>query len=139
MKKKTILVADDSPIIRSVVKIYLRDYSIDFLEAETSERALEILESQSIDLLIADQKVPGLGGVGLLSTLRGHAKQRLKSVPVILLASDRSHESELRSLGVEPSAVLMKPVSGARIVDRVKEILGNGSSGSSERLITNGN
>jgi signal transduction histidine kinase len=77
MAKLTVLIVDDEPGIRSGIVRTLSNFSVgypfmdedfqfDLLEAETGEQAIEILNKQSIDVVLLDNQLPGISGIEVL-------------------------------------------------------------------------
>ncbi|MBN2681535.1 MAG: response regulator [Bacteroidales bacterium] len=77
MEKLRVLVVDDEPGIRSGIDRILRNFSVGYpfmdedicfevLEAETGEKALELVESEKIDIVLLDNKLPGIHGIDVL-------------------------------------------------------------------------
>lgn len=81
---KTTLVVDDSPDIRFTLVSILESLGIKSFEALDGEQAIEILKSNSIDLLITDFRMPKLDGVGLLDWCRKNGIH----IPVIFLSGN---------------------------------------------------
>jgi two-component system, sensor histidine kinase and response regulator len=80
MDKLQVLVVDDEPGIRSGIERILRNYSIgypfldedfefDILEAETGEKAIEIINNRNVDIVLLDNKLPGMDGIDVLHYL----------------------------------------------------------------------
>lgn len=81
MEKLKILVVDDEPGIRSGIERILRNYSVGFpflnedfsfetIEAATGEAALEIVEKGGIDIVLLDNKLPGIQGIEVLERIK---------------------------------------------------------------------
>ncbi len=97
---KNILLVDDQQHFLTILATELGDSSNNFriLTAENGVRALEILESAQVDLVVTDLKMPVLNGYDLIS----HMKKKYPSIPVIVISSFLYPDSEtrLRTLGV---------------------------------------
>jgi response regulator RpfG family c-di-GMP phosphodiesterase len=65
-----ILLVDDSRGIRKALSRSLRDDRIELLDADSATAALGILEKQTVDLIIADEHMPGLSGTDLLRLVK---------------------------------------------------------------------
>jgi two-component system cell cycle sensor histidine kinase/response regulator CckA len=117
----TILVAEDEPGIRALVRKILRRQGYQVLEASDGEEALRIIHDHSgaIHLLITDVMMPGLGGPGLASQLR---EQRPDTK--LLFISGYTGEAPLHTGDLpEGTAFLQKPFTLGSLLDRVKELL----------------
>ncbi|HSP81253.1 MAG TPA: response regulator, partial [Myxococcaceae bacterium] len=55
-----ILLVDDSPTVRNILKIYLMNLKMGFVEAEDATRALQLLRLVPVKLVIADINMPGM-------------------------------------------------------------------------------
>ncbi len=97
---KNILLVDDQQHFLTILSTELGDSSNNFhiLTAENGVRALEILESAQVDLVVTDLKMPMLNGYDLIS----HMKKKYPGIPVIVISSFLYPDSEtrLRTLGV---------------------------------------
>lgn len=85
-----VLVVDDSGIVRRQVINALGKTGLRVVEANDGQQALEVIETQTISLLITDINMPRMSGVELLTTLT----ERGLKVPTIVLTS----ESEVATL-----------------------------------------
>jgi two-component system chemotaxis response regulator CheY len=120
---KTILVVDDSPIIRGVIRVYLEGRSLELLEAEDGERAWRLVRMLPVDLVIADLNMPVCDGIAFTERVREAADARLRALPVLLLTGDGSGAAESRGRAAGASGFLAKPVSAETLVAELERLL----------------
>ena len=114
----TVLVVDDEPIVRDVVVRYLEREGFTTLEADHGDRARELLERQSPDLVVLDVMLPGTDGLELCRWIRSRSE-----LPVIMLTA-RGEEAD-RIVGLELGAddYVTKPFSPRELAARVRSVL----------------
>ena len=114
----TILVVEDDAIVRMLIVDVLQELEFSVLEADGSERALELLEdtARNIDLLMTDVGLPGMDG----RTLAAKARELRQTLPV-LFASGYAETLEV----AEGMAVIGKPFSIDQLRAKVKSMLVN--------------
>ncbi len=113
-----ILIADDEPEIRDMIKEYLDFAEYEYKEASDGLLAQTMLKQDSFDLVILDIMMPGIDGISVLKELRKNS-----DTPVILLTA-RSDEYD-KLLGFEMGAddYLAKPFSPKELLARIKSVL----------------
>jgi len=119
MPKQHILVVDDEPGVREVVKRYLERDGYVVSTASTGPEALTIIETErDIKLVVLDVMLPGVDGSEIVKRVR-----RDNAVPIIMLSA-RSDELD-RVIGLETGAddYVPKPFSPRELVSRVKAVL----------------
>jgi DNA-binding response OmpR family regulator len=122
----TVLIVDDEPIVREVVVRYLQREGHATLEADHGDRARELLERQTPDLVVLDVMLPGADGLELCRWIRSRSE-----LPVILLTA-RGEEAD-RIVGLELGAddYVTKPFSPRELAARVRTVLRRSSSNGS--------
>jgi twitching motility two-component system response regulator PilG len=103
----TILVVDDSPTIRKLVKMTLEKYGHQVLSATNGLDALNKLKEVVPDLILSDINMPHMDGYQLCKMIRGNAVTR--SVPVIMLSGKDGIFDKLRGRMVGATAYITKP------------------------------
>jgi len=98
---KRVVVVDDAPDVRRILRAALEREGYQIVEAETAADALRVLATDVPDLLISDIMMPDMDGFDLLTQVR--ADPRLLGLPVILItaAANAGVEDRARDLGVE--------------------------------------
>src|SRR5260370_12606483 len=79
-RKCSLLVVDDEPYILATLSAFLRQ-DFEVLTVDSGEAALQILKQRSIDLILADQKMPRMSGVELLEWGRENSP---KTIPLLM-------------------------------------------------------
>jgi two-component system chemotaxis response regulator CheY len=121
-----ILVVDDMPSIRELVKIQLKTIGYkDIHEAENGEEALQKILSldaarSPVQLVISDWNMPKLTGLEFLKQLRGnHAYQK---IPFVLLTSEAERDQVTEAILAGVSQYVVKPFSGKVFEDKLKQV-----------------
>lgn len=87
----TILVVDDSTLTRAAIKRIIDMIGVevqDLYEAGNGIEAFEILEKHTIDLVLADLNMPGMGGIELVQKMKD--SENLSDVPVVVISTESS-------------------------------------------------
>ncbi len=118
--KKKLLIADDEPSIRSMVrKIFEREYVV--LEAKSGKEAVDLALHHIPDIILMDVMMPEVDGLTALNSIRNN--KRGSSIPVIMFTGVgyELNEQLARSLGAK--AYLRKPVTPQALRDVVSKII----------------
>jgi len=118
-----VLLIDDSRTMREVLKVYLMGGKFTFDEAESAERALEILRTANVDLIVADINMPGMNGIEFVQAVRSDPLRRVRNVPVVLVTGDKSEETVSRVRDAHPDAFLRKPLDAEKLLRTVELLL----------------
>lgn len=110
----TILVADDENDIRNLVKISLEENGYTVVTAENGKQALDIIQTQTIHLVILDVMMPVLDGYNLLRKIREKS-----TIPVIFLTARTDDMDKVLGLGLGADDYLSKPFSITEMLARV--------------------
>jgi twitching motility two-component system response regulator PilG len=119
--RKKILVVEDSPTTRKVIKMTLQRNDFIVVEAVDGVEALSKLNDEQPDLVLLDVMLPKLDGYGLLSVLK--QKKEFKGMPVIMLTSKDSLKDRIRGKFSSASAYLTKPFKPEQLLKKVNKYL----------------
>ncbi len=115
----TILVVDDNPDNRLLIRHLFDDARYQVLEAANGGDGLTVADTARPDCILLDLAMPGLGGFEVLERLQ--ANLRTREIPVIILtATDESLEGMERGLLGGATDYITKPISPARVAVRVQ-------------------
>jgi type IV pilus assembly protein PilB len=118
--KTRVLVADDDPQMRRLIRSILERDGYEVAEAADGLDALDQVENRPFDLMLLDVDMPRLDGLGVLEELR--ARIKTSGVPVIVLTA-RTDDTETRVLDLGAQDFLSKPVQPNSLQARVKAVL----------------
>jgi two-component system phosphate regulon response regulator PhoB len=132
----TILVVEDEPAIRELLKVNLTDAGYDVKEAADAESAQAQLNAALPDLLLLDWMLPGQSGLAWAKQLRADARTR--DIPIIMVTA-RSDESD-RVAGLEAwvDDYVTKPFSPRELKARIKSVLRRRAPEAAQELLSAG-
>jgi DNA-binding response OmpR family regulator len=115
---RRVLVVDDEPNIRTVLRRYLEADGLAVAEAADGEAALAALRENPPDLVLLDVMLPGIDGIEVLRQLRSFS-----DAYVILVTARTEEIDKLVGLGVGADDYVTKPFSPREVTARVKAVL----------------
>jgi DNA-binding response OmpR family regulator len=115
---RRVLVVDDEPHIRTVLRGYLQADGFEVAEAADGGAALAAMRDQPPDLVLLDVMMPGIDGLEVLRQLR-----TFSDVYVILVTARAEEVDKLVGLGVGADDYVTKPFSPREVTARVKAVL----------------
>lgn len=129
MGKLKLLIVDDEPGIRSGIIRILKNYRVDYpflneefrfeiLEAETAEIGLELIKSEEPDIVLLDNKLPGMSGIELLEQIRNEAID----VYVMMITSFASLNLAIRATKNGAYNFIPKPFTPIELRTAISEI-----------------
>lgn len=113
-----ILAVDDSPSMRKMVSFTLTGAGYQVVEAVDGVDAYEKAQAQSFDLVLTDQNMPRLDGLGLTRKLRDHPQ--FKTVPILVLTTESSDLMKQAGRAAGATGWLVKPFDPARLLEVIK-------------------
>jgi two-component system phosphate regulon response regulator PhoB len=117
----TILVVDDEPDIREVIRFALENAEYRVIEAGHADEARKLLTSENPDLILLDWMLPGRSGLELAQQLKQKPKSR--AVPIIMVSARGEEEDRIKGLDTGADDYIAKPFSPREMVARVKAVL----------------
>ncbi|GHA06229.1 chemotaxis response regulator CheY [Oceanisphaera arctica] len=120
-KKMSILVVDDFPTMRRILRSLLKELGFNNIEeAEDGSSALLKLNSGDFDFVISDWNMPNMDGLEMLKQIR--ADERLKQLPVLLVTAEARKENIIAAAQAGASGYVVKPFSAATLEAKLNKI-----------------
>jgi two-component system, OmpR family, KDP operon response regulator KdpE len=114
-----VLVIDDEPAIRKLLRVGLSAHGYQIMEASSGKMALELLGEQRPDLIVLDLGLPDMQGHELLRTMRA----RNDSVPIVVLSSRDDEAGKVQALDSGADDYVTKPFGMDELLARMRAAL----------------
>ena len=130
-EKPLILIADDRPSSRELLRLVLERAGYAVIEAEDGEKALDRARAVNPDLVLLDLQMPVLDGYGVLAALRG--EERFRNLPVLALTASAMRGDRERIMDAGFTDYLAKPAGSEVLRETVARLLHEARVRSMER------
>ncbi len=120
MAEKILIVEDDITILQLVV-FKLKNAGYDVFTADNGVKAMDIVTSNTIDLILLDMMMPVMSGKEFLLSLKSN--ENYKSIPVVILTARTLEQEIVEGLSLGAEDYIKKPFSPQEVTARVKAIL----------------
>ena len=115
MKTSKILVVDDDPQLRRVMKAALTKQGYVIGDARSGEVAIEKLRDERYDLVILDRNMPGMGGMEACRVIREHS-----DIGIVMLTVRKTEEEKIQALDAGADDYITKPFSMPELLARLR-------------------
>lgn len=121
---RTVLIIDDSPTLRRIVKFNMKNIQgfSHQLEASDGIEALEILATNNIDLILLDVNMPKMDGFEFLEKAKKDPK--ISRIPIIMLTTEGEEASKKKALEMGASDYLTKPFQSPDLKRIISKLFG---------------
>jgi len=124
MSDATILIVDDEPQIRRVMRTTLSSHGYAVVEAASGEEALEKLRAVRPDLIVLDVNMPGISGLETCAEIRTSS-----DVPIIMLTIRNSERDKVQALDAGADDYVVKPFGVQELMARIRAALRRSAPG----------
>ena len=117
-----VLIADDQPTMRQLVRLTLESGHFEILEAPDGDAALEIARAERPDLLFLDWTMPGMAGIEVCRALREDPATAGIRIVMLTARSQDSDRAQAQEMGADD--YITKPFSPIQLLEKVRDVLG---------------
>ena len=117
-----VLIADDQPTMRQLVRLTLESGHFEILEAPDGDAALEVARAEVPDLLFLDWTMPGMAGVEVCRALRQDPATAGIRIVMLTARSQDSDREHAEAMGADD--YITKPFSPIQLLEKVRDVLG---------------
>ena len=119
---KTVMIVDDSRIMRNIVRNTFSELKIpcQFLEAANGKEALQMLTTHTVNLILLDWNMPELSGIDFLKQIR--TIEQYKNLPIIMVTSESAKYNVIEALKNGATDYIIKPVNEKIFLEKLSKI-----------------
>ena len=125
MSKSSILIVEDDADLREALSTTLEVAGYKFIAVESAEAALDVLEQQSVELVISDVNLPGMDGHELLARV----KRQSPGIPMMLMTAFGQISHAVSAMQKGAADYLVKPFEPQVLLDSIRKFSAQGVSG----------
>ncbi|MBK6853171.1 MAG: response regulator [Burkholderiales bacterium] len=118
---QSILAVDDSASMRQMVSFTLKSAGYSVVEAVDGQDAWEKAGSRSFDLVLTDQNMPRMDGIGLTKKLR--ESPQFKATPILILTTESSDQMKQAGRSAGATGWLVKPFDPTKLIEVIKKVI----------------
>ncbi|HWI83356.1 chemotaxis response regulator CheY [Ramlibacter sp.] len=120
-KSIRILVVDDFPTMRRIVRNLLKELQFDNIdEAEDGQAGLDKLRGGNFGFVISDWNMPNMDGLSMLKAIRADAA--LSALPVLMVTAEAKKENIVAAAQAGASGYVVKPFTAATLEEKLTKI-----------------
>lgn len=120
-KNLRILVVDDFPTMRRIIRSLLRELGFSNVEeAEDGGEAIAKLKKSPFELVISDWNMPNVDGLQMLQQIR--ATEELKTTPVLMVTAEAKKENIIAAAKAGANGYVVKPFTAATLEEKLNKI-----------------
>jgi two-component system, OmpR family, response regulator QseB len=117
-----LLLVEDNPMNRRVVRLMLDTAGIEMDEAEDGKAGIAALDAGDYDLVLMDLRMPGMDGLTAVRHIRNRGDDKA-GVPIIVVTADNSADIRQQCLAAGADDHIMKPIALSALFDAIGRAL----------------
>jgi len=124
MSGTTVLIVDDSSVMRKIVERALRQAGLDLtkvVEAGSGREGLDALERERVDLIVSDINMPNMDGLEFLRQIK--SRELAQGVPIVMITTESGEEHVREALAAGAQGYIRKPFTPDQVRERVLPLL----------------
>jgi DNA-binding response OmpR family regulator len=120
--KPRILVVEDDPDLRTILRLQLSSQGFDVREAVNGLEGYQAAQAEAPDCIILDLMMPVLDGFGFLK--RARSLLQLTDVPILILTASEDERNRIRGFQYQADSYMGKPYDLDELTDEVRRLVG---------------
>ncbi len=119
---KTILIVDDTSLIRFVADRAAKNAGLKTVVAKNGQEGLKAVQDNKIDFIFSDINMPIMGGLEMVKKIK--EDQKYSNIPIVMLTTESKDELKNRGRELGVNGWLLKPFSDKKFIMAIEKLLG---------------
>ncbi|MCK4524368.1 response regulator [candidate division WOR-3 bacterium] len=120
-EKRTILLVDDDIFLVDIMAFTFKQSGFEIIKAHNGKEALEVIDKESIDLILTDIMMPVMDGFELAKNIKENPK--IRHLPIIFLTAKSNIEDKNKGFSLGINDYVVKPFNLKDLVSRINKVL----------------
>ncbi len=120
-EKRTILLVDDDIFLVDIMAFTFKQSGFEIIKAHNGKEALEVIDKESIDLILTDIMMPVMDGFELAKNIKENPK--ISYLPIIFLTAKSNIEDKNKGFSLGINDYVVKPFNLKDLVSRINKVL----------------
>lgn len=120
-EKRTILLVDDDIFLVDIMAFTFKQSGFEIIKAHNGKEALEVIDKESIDLVLTDIMMPVMDGFELAKNIKENPK--IRHLPIIFLTAKSNIEDKNKGFSLGINDYVVKPFNLKDLVSRINKVL----------------
>jgi CheY-like chemotaxis protein len=133
MERKKILITDDDADERRLIKLLLREFNFEIIEAEDGEEGVNLALSTHPDLIIMDHRMPKMTGYEAIKKIQ--TNEKLRGVPIIMMTAQKFDPQMKEMIKMDVVEYIPKPFDRMVFLEAIQKIFGRTSANKTHKKI----
>ena len=133
MERKKILIVNDDADERRLIKLLLREFNFEIIEAEDGEEGVNLALSTHPDLIIMDHRMPKMTGYEAIKKIQ--TNEKLRGVPIIMMTAQRFDPQMKEMIKMDVVEYIPKPFDRTVFLEVIQKILGQVSDKTHKKIL----
>jgi twitching motility two-component system response regulator PilH len=107
--QKGVLIVDDDPVVRKIIKGFLKGLDLNIMDAGDGVEAMQVLIRGKVSLIILDIEMPNMNGIETCKRIKQNPRTR--NIPIVMCSSKSTRENVLAAVNSGARDFLVKPIN----------------------------
>ncbi|HEX6959356.1 MAG TPA: response regulator [Ferrovibrio sp.] len=117
---KTVLTVDDSKTMLQMLQFALKQGGYEVIQGENGQEGLELLDRNTVDVIITDINMPVMDGITFIKELRKKAAN--KATPVLILTTESSQAKKQEGRAAGATGWIVKPFDPGKLLEVIRKV-----------------